>query len=522
MIEAPLPENEGQRMQALRDLGLFESGPEERFDRLCRLAVATLDVPIAYVSLMGDDRQWFKAECGLGGMKETPRRTALCNHTIYLGEMLMVPDASVDPRFCDNPYVKGDPKVRFYIGHPLLSKDGQAVGTFCLIGLSPRHVDEVFLSKFKDFAAIAESEMNLVGLVRVQRTLLDLKNRTPNSLEMEVPLQTMLEGLLESVSVDRAALAVRRDEHWKLVAALGEATSPPENVEAETRCFREPANPAVCLNIPIYLQGETIGYVFLERDFEQEFDSLEREVLEGFAAQVAETVEGIRLMGELVESKKMAAVGSLAAGVAHEINSPLGAVLLRLESAQRRLDRPEVAKKRLVGAAEAAARAKVIIETLLMFAEERTGPQTEVRLDELVEQVASAFAPEFEAHSVELSLEVNPLPAIRADQGQIKQLVRELVKNAISALEEMAEPRQLLVRTSLAEGSVEMLIQDNGCGIEPGQLSQVLDPFFTTKPVGSGMGLGLSICHRVVSRLQGSLKIESLERGTRVRVTLPV
>ena len=158
-IKAPLPRNERQRIDALRRLSILDTPPEERFDRLTRLAQRLFDVPIALVSLVDTDRQWFKSCQGLGG-RETSRETAFCAHAILAPEPLVVPDALQDSRFADNPLVTAEPYVRFYAGQPLSAPDGSRVGTFCIIDHRPRELNESDLRTLRDLALMAEEELD--------------------------------------------------------------------------------------------------------------------------------------------------------------------------------------------------------------------------------------------------------------------------------------------------------------------------------------------------------------------------
>jgi len=127
------------RLAALHDLRVLDSVPEEAFDRLTRWAAGHFQVPIALVSLIDADRQWFKSACRLDA-PETPRDVAFCNHTILSSRPTVVEDARSDPRFRGNPLVLGEPGIRFYAGAPVVTPDGYAVGTFCIIDRKPRRL----------------------------------------------------------------------------------------------------------------------------------------------------------------------------------------------------------------------------------------------------------------------------------------------------------------------------------------------------------------------------------------------
>lgn len=145
MTPAPIPADETARLRSLHDLMLLDTPPEERFDRVVRFAAEQLDMPIALVSLVDGERQWFKSRIGLD-VAETSRDISFCGHAIMKPELFIIEDASLDPRFKDNPLVTGNPCVRFYAGAPLRSPSGYQVGTLCVIDTVPRKLGAVELS----------------------------------------------------------------------------------------------------------------------------------------------------------------------------------------------------------------------------------------------------------------------------------------------------------------------------------------------------------------------------------------
>lgn len=154
---APLPADEEQRLAALHGLGILDTPGEQRFDRLTRLAAAILDVPVALVSLVDKDRQWFKSAHGQE-RGQTSREASFCAHAVSSRETLIVPDTFQDARFADNPLVIGEPRIRFYVGLPLFVA-GSCVGTLCVWDSRPRHVAPEAVSLLRDVAALAELEL---------------------------------------------------------------------------------------------------------------------------------------------------------------------------------------------------------------------------------------------------------------------------------------------------------------------------------------------------------------------------
>jgi GAF domain-containing protein len=142
---APLPPNETQRLAALHALLILDTPPEQRFDRITEFAAREFDAPIALISLLDENRQWFKSKVGLD-VCETSRDLAFCAHALLCNEALIIPDTLKDERFADNPLVTGPPHIRFYAGTPLLLPSGLAVGTLCIIDTKPREIDPTDIS----------------------------------------------------------------------------------------------------------------------------------------------------------------------------------------------------------------------------------------------------------------------------------------------------------------------------------------------------------------------------------------
>ena len=155
---APLPADEEKRISALRTLALLDTSAEDRFDRITRLAARLFNVPIALITLVDTERQWFKSRAG-EIVQQTPRDQSFCAHAILDLRPLVVPDTLADDRFADNPLVTATPRVRFYAGQALLAPDGSAVGTLCLIDHQPRDFAQAELIALGDLAALAEREL---------------------------------------------------------------------------------------------------------------------------------------------------------------------------------------------------------------------------------------------------------------------------------------------------------------------------------------------------------------------------
>jgi diguanylate cyclase (GGDEF)-like protein/PAS domain S-box-containing protein len=210
--------SEEARLAALHALEVLDTPAEARFDRFTRLAAKCFEVPIALVSLVDENRQWFKSRCGLD-VEQTARSIAFCSHAVELGDMLVVEDAVADPRFSDNPLVTGAPNIRFYAGQPVFSQ-GEAVGTLCVIDRIPRTFTDEERRCLLDLAQLVEAEL-LHAKAEAARLLAEHSVKALNQeLEQRVTARTTeleckVTELTNEIGLRKAAeQALRQTEAW--------------------------------------------------------------------------------------------------------------------------------------------------------------------------------------------------------------------------------------------------------------------------------------------------------------------
>ena len=200
MMSAPAPPNEAERLAALRAYHILDTAAEQTYDDVTQLAAHICHVPMATISLVDEERQWFKSKLGLSHT-ETPREIAFCAHAILQREPLIITDALQDARFAENALVSGDPPIRFYAGFPLVNHEGFALGTLCALDERPRVLN-------------TEQKLAMIALSRQVMVLLELRRISAELADALEHVKT-LRGLLPICSWCKR---IRDDQgYWKQV-----------------------------------------------------------------------------------------------------------------------------------------------------------------------------------------------------------------------------------------------------------------------------------------------------------------
>lgn len=245
-------QNESRRLAAIHRLQLLDTPPEPAFDRIVQLAQSLFDVPIALISLLDDDRQWFKSKCGLN-VPDTPREQAFCNYTVLHDSVFVVPDARADAAFSANALVTGEPFIRFYAGAPLVVAPETRVGSLCIIDRKPRtlNADEALL--LERLARVITDELWLRNFAVTPGRKLQPFTPAKHSVNTE----PMITGM--QVRAARAALSWSID---KLAAKTGLSPNTIKRAEADQQ--DRPSSLATIKIIRANLEAQ--GVVFIGHD----------------------------------------------------------------------------------------------------------------------------------------------------------------------------------------------------------------------------------------------------------------
>ncbi len=414
MKAAEVKENEGQRLQALLETALLDTEPEVSFDELVELASEICQTPIALVSLVDAERQWFKARKGLTA-PETERSISFCGHAIHEQKIFIVEDAQADERFYDNPLVVGDPKLRFYAGAVLKTPDNFAIGTLCVIDHQPRSL----------------------------------------SPAQERALEILAHQVTQLIELRKSNLKLR--EHMQTLVAQTQIIS--------------------------------------------------------------------RQQQELIVSAELAALGKMAAGIAHEINNPLAVIQGRAFQLRRSLQSGTLEPAHMIKGFEyiesMCLRIGKIIRGLRAFARDAAqDPQQDELLQRIIEETIDLCGERFRASHIELRVAGDLHLTLSCRRTQISQVLLNLLNNAHDAIEGL-EQKWVEIEVRSLPHFVQIRVTDSGSGIPEPVVRHMMEPFFTTKDVGRGTGLGLSIAKGIVESHDGQFRYDGSGPHTCFVVELP-
>ncbi|MBX3498532.1 MAG: PAS-domain containing protein [Alphaproteobacteria bacterium] len=521
-----MDEGEQARLRALHALGILDTGPEAAFDHIAQLAAAMLGTPMAFVSLIDAERQWFKARIGTD-IAQTERRHAFCDHAIRERDILVIPDAREDPRFAGNPYVTGEPHVRFYAGAPVQSAEGHRLGSVCVVDNRPHGAlrpDQI--AGLRALARLAEAELER----RRQRREIEARNEILMSIVDNIHLGiSVFDADLKLVVANAPVAAVLGqdasrfrpgDSYEDIVrhaAARGEY-GPDADIEA-----------AVALRMKLARSREP-QHMIRTRPDGRTYHIRSHPLPDGGLMITYLDITDVKAReGQLAQSQKLAAIGELTGGIAHDFNNLLTAVIGAAEHIEEELGTDHTLRPTLDVALSAATKAAALTGQLLAFARKQNlAPQT-LEAGAAVAEVGRLLRPTMGGR---IGIVVQPGIEklwVRADPTQLSTALINLAVNARDAMEDGgtislgARALHLRVRDQppvpgMAPGAwVAIEVGDTGVGMAPEVAQRAFEPFFTTKDVGKGTGLGLSMVYGFMSQSGGHVGLQSVEgRGTTV------
>ncbi len=517
MLEPPLPAEEQHRLHVLLGLNLLDTAPEERFDRITRMAARLFGVPIALVGLVDAERQWFKSRVGLPE-QELPRQATFCAHAILQDAILVIEDALADARFAGNPFVASG-RVRFYAGVAVAAPDGSKVGTLCLIDSAPRSFDEEERTLLGDLAAIVAHELAADALRRALQQQRD----------SEAWLRALLDNLPEGVLVlDETAAVLSAN------AAAGVLFG----ASAQALAGRGAQSFAV-EDITALLAGLPDGEVRTRQLTGRRVDGA------SFPLEVtvnAMTLGGRRRYGAIVrdvalrleQSWRMRAAGerrhktfTLAA---HELRTPLASIIGFSELLVKRdFDAPTARELLGIINTQAGAMATVINQVFDLARVEAGGRRAlQIRaepLGDILVQALGSIAPLGQNARIVLALDPG-LPPVAADCHRMSMALANVLTNSLA----YSGPGTVVtVRAWVAQApaapAVLVQVADSGPGMDPDEQERLFEAFHRGPNAGAipGHGLGMAIFKEIVDAHNAGVDVASAPgSGTTITVHLPI
>jgi PAS domain S-box-containing protein len=531
-----VPETEIQRLAALRRYGILDTPEDAAFDRITELAARILQAPIAVVSFVDSERQWFKSHFGLT-IDETPRAGSFCARAILSSEVMVVPDAAKDERFRHSHMSVGSVRIRFYAGAPLITPEGLRIGTLAVMDTRPRAtLAEEEAATLADLAGVVMHELNVRQELAAAGSGAIPEGEAKFRALMESASQAIVginhKGKIEIVnSKAEEIFGYARDEMigQRLEMLLPDAVREAHSGHREGYFARPHARP---MGIGMDLAGR--------RKNGQEFPveiSLNYVEVGGHALAISfitDIGERLRLEGQLRQSQKMEAIGQLAGGVAHDFNNLLTIIQGYSAMSLEGLDPADPSREPFEEIERAAVSAAALTRQLLTFSRRQVVRPRLLNLNTAISQVEKMLRRTI-GEDVDLIYAAGEnLYQIRADPGSIEQILMNLAVNARDA---MPAGGKLILETAnlcldkeyagahlaVKTGPHAMLaVTDTGTGMSEEVRARIFEPFFTTKPQGQGTGLGLATVYGIIQQMEGSIWVYSEPgKGATFKILFP-
>lgn len=504
------PSNDKERLHALHALCVLDTAPDERFDRLTRLAQKLFSAPIVLVTLVDGERQWFKSRKGIA-LSETPRSLSFCAHTILTPDGLVINDIALDARFHDHPWVRGAPHVRFYAGMPLHTADGFRVGALCILDTKPRQLSSTETAALRDLARCVEHELQSTARLTASDTLrqamLDAADQMVVVTDPAGKIRAFnrcAERLLGQVSGLMLGLPIwqmlcRPEEKGEHVSAspelsggwdtLTERIKPGQTRLAEWRFrCRDGHTMPVMLSLTALTDslGRLAGYLLMASDL------------------------GERKKADVIKSEFIATVS-------HELRTPLtsirGSLGLVLGKFATSLD--PAAQGLIETANRNAERLTQLINDMLDLEKISSGSLDfnfqPVDLVTLAERVIHQHEKSAQDRQVRLVLDTtDPGFVVRADESRLGQVLAHLLSNAIKFT---SAGDTITLYLKRRQDHVRVTVEDHGRGIPASFRSRIFGPFVQLDSSDGrgqgGTGLGLSMSKAILQRHDTDIDYQS-------------
>ncbi len=535
--------DESVRLAALRRLRILDTPREERFDRLTRLAARLLNVPIALVSLIDSNRQWFKSRIGMD-VSETSLELSFCVHALGQKEPMIVTDARNDRRFAHNAFVTGLPGIRFYMGQPVTTPDGHPVGTLCVVDTKPRQPSAAEIQTLKDLAELVQRELNavtaeeaFVQLQETQRELAAQKAKFEAFIENSPCVIFMKDEQGRNVFMNRRGEEVfgfrrgeafgKRDVDWMDAEMARLSMENDRKVFATGRVIDEIEE--VLTHDGSIAHWLVVKFPFTDPDGRRLLGGVALDVTATMRAEAAQREARAAAEQALSAAKQANEMKSqFLANMSHEVRTPLHGIMGVMEMLEE--TRLSEEQQPLVEMVQASALTLLaIVNDILDFSKVEAGclelhPQDFVLRDVLGEVVGCHMPRAREKGiAIETSVQDGVPSLLEGDAGRLKQVLGNLVSNSVK----FSDRGVIIVRVERAVPHLEkggkdagerlrlkFSVSDDGIGIAPEAHARIFEPFAqadgSTTRRFAGTGLGLAIARQLVDLMGGYLEVVSV------------
>ena len=513
-MKLPIPHNETQRLEALKKYQILDTLPEKQYDDIVELASFICDTPIALISLVDKDRQWFKARIGLEA-SETPRNISFCQYAILEKQVLEVSDATVDDKFKSNPLVTGNPNIVFYAGAPLTDPDGFNLGTLCVIDKQRKTLTEKQVSALK---TLANHVVSTIVMRKKAEELIRTKNELENFFQLSLDYMCIanVTGYFEKVSPEFSINLGYSEE--ELLSTPFISFVHPDDVETTKMEIEKLGNGAL-----------TIQFInrFCAKNGESRWLSwnatpdLKTGRLYASARDISKDLEIQKELEDAkIKAEKLAHIKQdFLANMSHEIRTPMNAILgfsrLLLQTELNTTQSDYV--NTIFQSSE---HLLYIINDILDFSKIESGKlvleETEFSLNEVVKNVSNVFTHTASQKGLRFLVDIDKSidSNFIGDPYRITQVLINLINNAVKFTEKgFVELKISRIDSNEHNVTLKFLVKDTGIGISTKNQHKIFESFLqehsnVTRKYG-GTGLGLSIVKKLLELMGSKINIES-------------
>lgn len=532
MQSPPKLENEAQRLRRLHQLGVLDTDAEAVLDAFTELAASITGLPIALITLVDHDRQWFKSAVGMPQGGQTPRSLSFCGHAIAEDKLFEIEDARLDPRFADNPYVLHAPHVAHYAGAPLVMPGGERIGTLCVVGDQPGRLTE---RAREQLVTLAQSVVRVL-LMRENERSLERRLEIEHALRLSEARWQVMTDLLPQIvwsagpTGEQAAFNQRWTEFTGTPAILADAGTwlariHPDDQAAARQAWQDSLAHGSAFERELRLQHKSGSFHWvLARALPVRGDD---GAVVRWIATFTDIQEQKQAQQDLQQANRQK--DEFLAMLAHELRNPLAPISTAAQLLRLAANDPQRVQQTSALIARQVGHMTELVDDLLDVSRVTRGlvriDREKLDLRDVLHDALEQARPQIEARQHRLDLPDLPKPLrVMGDRVRLVQVLANLLGNATKYT---PEGGHLAVDMALHGDQAVLCVSDNGSGIEPGLLPHVFDLFTQAKRTPDraqgGLGVGLALVRSLVELHGGQVSVYSAGpgQGSTFTVTLP-